>query len=145
MKYLTLILTLLIFSCFLTAKEKDIEQRHERLTMNKVVFVDHDLNRVELDKHLNSAQHIIKISLQKAGSRRTSTNNLEIWSVLKNHTDHDLQVQARAMFFDADEVPVDDQTAWKRIYISANSFATYREFSISPLAAFYIVELREGK
>ena len=75
----------------------------------------------------------------------SSTDTLEIWSVMKNHTDHDLQVEGRTMFFDRDEVPLDDQTAWKRMYIPANSFATYREYSISPEAAFYIVEIREGR
>lgn len=125
-----------------------IEQRRESLTLNKVIFVDHDLNRIELKTRNNktiSKHQTIKISLQKVGGRRSPTDTLEIWSVMKNHTDHDLQVEGRTMFFDRDEVPLDDQTAWKRMYIPANSFATYREYSISPEAAFYIVEIREGR
>lgn len=144
MKYLTLIL-LCLSCCIMAGGSKEIEQRHESLTMNKVIFVDHDLNRVEFNEFLKSSQQIIKVSLQKVGSRRTDTGSLEVWTVLKNHTDYDLQVQARAMFFDGDEVPIDDQSVWKRLYIPANSFATYREFSVSPLADYYIVELREGK
>jgi uncharacterized protein YcfL len=122
-----------------------IEQRREGLNLNKVIFVDHALNRVELNEKKNSKHQTIKVSLQKAGARRSPTNSLEIWSVLKNHTDHDLQLEGRAMFFDSDEVPMNDQTAWKRMYIPANSFATYREFSISPQASYFIIELREGR
>lgn len=122
-----------------------IEQRREGLTLNKVIFVDHELNRVELNTRKKTKHHTIKVSLQKVGGRRSPTGTLEIWSVMKNHTDHDLQVEGRAMFFDRDEIPLDDQTAWKRMYIPANSFATYREYSLSPEASFYIIEIREGR
>lgn len=149
MKYLILILFMLPYLGHaeqVKIVDDKIEQRRESLTLNKVVFVDHQLNRVEVNEGwFGSNNHTIKVSLQKAGSRKTSTDFLEVWSVLKNHTDYDLQVEGRTLFFDKDEVPVDDQTAWKRMYISANSFGTYREVSISPLAAYFVIELREGK
>lgn len=132
-----------------------IEQRRESLTLNKVIFVDHDLNRIELVKNGRIAAFLsnkdtsykqtIKVSVQKVGAKRSPTHSLEVWSVLKNHTDFDLQVEGRAIFFDADEVPLNDRTAWKRLYIPANSFGTYRDFSVSPLADYFVVELREGK
>lgn len=144
-----LLLFVLISSCALAQEVKiyddKIEQRREGLNLNKVIFVDHALNRVELNEKKNTRHQTIKVSLQKAGARRSPTSSLEIWSVLKNHTDYDLQVEGRALFFDADEVPMDDQSAWKRMYIPANSFATYREFSISPQASYFIIELREGR
>ncbi|MEL0068393.1 MAG: hypothetical protein VW874_09030 [Gammaproteobacteria bacterium] len=123
------------------------EQRREGLSdnMNRVVFVDHDLNRTILNEKKGTKKKTVKVSLQKAGARRTPTNSLEVYSVFKNHTDYDLQVQARATFFDSDEIPLNDTTAWKRMYIPANSFGTYRDFSISPMASYFIVEVREGK
>ncbi|RDV28035.1 hypothetical protein DXV75_03460 [Alteromonas aestuariivivens] len=121
-----------------------IEQRREGLSLNKVVFVDHSLNRVELNEKNDTRHQTIKVSLQRAGARRTPTNSLEAWSVLKNHTDYNLQVEGRVSFFDADEIPLDDVTAWKRVYIPANSVATYRDFSINPQAAYFVIELREG-
>lgn len=145
-----LILFLFVSATFVSADDvkiidDKIEQRREGLSLNKVIFVDHALNRVELNEKRNTRHETIKVSLQKAGARRSPTNSLEVWSVLKNHTDYDLQVEGRATFFDSDEVPMNDQTAWKRLYVPANSFGTYREFSISQQAAYFIIELREGR
>lgn len=129
-----------------------IEQRRAGLDFNKVIFIDHDLNRVELRQHKDlingtyqTTKQVIKVSLQKAGARRTATRSLEVYSVLKNHTDYDLQVEARTLFFDADQIPLNDQTAWKRVYLPINAFGTYKEFSVSPLASYFITEIREAR
>lgn len=151
MKNLWLVMLLVLTNHVLAQEveiyDDNIEQRREELTLNRVIFVDHELNRVVLKEgFFNETKHqTLKVSLQKAGARRSPTDSLEVWSVLKNHTDYNLQVEGRATFFDADEVPLGDQTAWKRMYIPANSFATYREFSMSPMASYFIIELREGR
>lgn len=151
MRYIILLLLGLSMSATYAEKTKIIDDKNEQRrqgiseSMNRVIFVDHDLNRTILNEKKGTKKKKIKVSLQKAGARRSPTNSLEVFSVFKNHTDYDLQVQARATFFDGDEIPLNDTTAWKRMYIPANSFGTYRDFSVSPMASYFIVEVREGK
>ena len=93
------------------------------------------------EKHKRS-----KIAVESTNSRRTPTGTLEIWAVLRNRTDHPLQVEGRAQFFDADKVPSDGPTAWQRVYLPPQSVATYKEFSTKiHEVSYYYVELREGR
>jgi len=111
------------------------------IQMNDVVFVDSDLNNTT--KLFNDViRNDVRISVESKGLRSTATGAAEVWVVLQNHTDHQQQVEGRTMFFDASNVPVDASPQWKRIYIPANSLATYKELSISSNVAFYRVELK---
>jgi len=86
-----------------------------------------------------------KIAVEQTNSRRTPTNTLEVWAQLRNRTDYPLQVEARVQFFDANKAPIEGPTSWKRIYLPANSIATYSMFSTRIDVSYYYIEIREGK
>jgi hypothetical protein len=112
--------------------------------VNQVVFIDHDLNRVEISSMFGNRK-IVKVTTERQGSKKSPTGTLRAWAVLKNRTDHDLQVEGRIIFLDNTLLPLDDTTAWKRMYIPANGIGTYRDSSMSFDASHYIIELREGR
>lgn len=143
-----LILILLSFSVIhplAIAKEYDTEQQASNLRdqFDKAVFIDHNLNRVELGYYKNTS--VVKITTEQVGSRKTNTGTLGVWTTLKNRTDYDLQVEGRTMFFDENFIPLDDVTSWKRLYIPANGISSYKTSSMSFDATHYIIELREGR
>jgi len=119
-----------------------VEQRTNAVQMNEVVFVDHDLNRVEKKSSSDKTAQTIRVSVNSKGIRSTATGTAEVWVVLRNHTDYPQQIEGRTMFFDNDQAPADAAPQWKRVYIPANSLATYKELSISPQVAFYRVEIK---
>ena len=87
-----------------------------------------------------------KIAVESTDSRRTATETLEVWAVLRNRTDYPLQLECRTQFFDASKVISDGPTAWQRIYLSPQSQETYREFSTKTKEVnYYYIEIREGR
>lgn len=120
--------------------------------LNSVVILDDSLERWETDKGFFSwlfgddGVKRGKIAVEGTGARRTPTRSLEVWAQLRNRTDFPLQIEARTQFFDRDEAPIEGPSAWKRIYLPANSTAPYREVSLGvDNREFYIVEIREGR
>lgn len=87
-----------------------------------------------------------KIAVERQGTRRTDTGTLEVWILLRNRTDYPHQVEGRTQFFDADTVPVEGPSAWKRVMLPPNGTQTYRELSTrAGDVAHYYVEMREGR
>jgi len=86
-----------------------------------------------------------KIMVQAASARRTPTGTVEVWSRLTNCTDFPLQVEARTQFFDTQQAPSENPTAWKRLYLSPKTFNTYTSSSVNTTGVdYYLIELREG-
>lgn len=87
-----------------------------------------------------------KIAVESTNSRRTPTGTLEVWTVLRNRTDHPLQIEGRTQFFDQTKAPVEGPTAWKRVFLPPQSVATYKELSTKVGEVhYYYVEIREGR
>jgi hypothetical protein len=87
-----------------------------------------------------------KIAVESTNSRRTETGTLEAWAILRNRTDHDLQLEGRTQFFDADKAPAENPTAWQRIFLPPQSVATYKDSSTKiDGIGYYYVEIREGR
>lgn len=122
-------------------------QRTETNELNTIVFVDHNLNRTELVATPlgKKAKSTVKITIDRSGFRTTETGTTEVWTVLRNRTDYDLQVEGKALFFDAGQAPLDDESVWRRVFIPANGTAVYRETSLNDRAEYFLVELREGR
>jgi hypothetical protein len=114
---------------------------------NSIVFIDHKLNRTDITKTPlgDKVKHTVKITIDRSGIRNTETGTVEVWAILRNRTDFDLQVEGKAMFFDAAQAPLNDESMWRRVYVPANGTAVYRETSINNRAEFFLVELREGR
>ena len=88
----------------------------------------------------------LKVKAQVTNARRTPTDTVEVWAVLKNLTNQPISVEGRTQFFDKDEAPVEGPTAWKRLFIPPNSMVTYREFSTRVQdVEYYYIEVREGR
>jgi hypothetical protein len=88
-----------------------------------------------------------KIAVERTGGRATPTNNLEAWAMLRNRTDHPLQLEGRVTFFDASETPAEGPTGWQRIFLPPQGTATYSGSSSKPLSVvrYYYIEVREGR
>jgi hypothetical protein len=93
-----------------------------------------------LDKSIEN-----KILVEGTNSRRTATNTLEVWALLRNRTDYPLQIEARASFFDVSQAPLEGPTAWQRVMLPPNANGHYKEFSTRVNIGFYTIEVREGR
>lgn len=109
---------------------------HARLNLDRVVILDKALQ----DRRSG------KIAIESAGARRSPTGTLEVHAVIRNRTDHALQIEARTQFFDEMGVPIEQPTQWQRVYLDPQSVNAYRELSGSVHGvAHYYVEVREGR
>ncbi len=86
-----------------------------------------------------------KILVEATNSRRTATNTLEVWALFRNRTDYAQQLEARASFFDASQMPLEGPTAWQRIILPPNANGHYKEFSTNINIGYYTIEVREGR
>lgn len=107
-----------------------------RLNLDTVVILDKSLQ----DRKAG------KIAIESSGARRTATGTLEVYAVIRNRTDHPLQIEARTQFFDDLKVPAEGPTSWQRVYLDPQSVGAYRELSgrVDGIAHYY-VEIREGR
>lgn len=107
-----------------------------RLNLDTVVILDKALQD-------NKAG---KLAIENSGARRTATGTLEVYAVIRNRTDHPLQIEARTQFYDADQVPSETPTSWERLYLDPQSVVAYKALSSGVHnVAHYYVEIREGR
>ena len=110
--------------------------------MNSVAIVDKSLQ----NWHGDESGKRSKIAVEGTNAKRTATGTLQVWAMLRNRTDHPLQIEGRAQFFDESQAPLEGPTAWQRVSLPANSVATYRENSThTDRVAYYYIEVREGR
>jgi len=118
------------------------------LHLNSVAIADDNIKDLYIVENSSNGpvEHgkIGKIAVGNVGIKRTSTNNLEVFAVLKNRTDDRLQMQGRIHFFDDMGMPVEEPSAWQRMYFSPNSMLAYKEFSTHMDAVYYYIEIREA-
>jgi len=93
---------------------------------------------------LLGAKHKGKIEIDRTHITTAGNNLPQVIVVIRNRTDHPLQVEGRTSWFDPAGIPVDGPSAWQRVFLPPNSVNTYRETSISNQATQYYVEIREG-
>ena len=118
-------------------KIEDIRAPYAKIQMDKVVF---------LDSRLQEINGPGKIAVESNTAKFTSTGNMEVKALLRNRTNHPLQVEARVSFFNNTLVAIDEPSAWQRLYLPPNSFATFKDYSsISSGIKHYCVEIREAK
>ncbi|WP_297792677.1 YcfL family protein [uncultured Marinobacter sp.] len=118
-----------------------LTERTAPVEYNTVVFTDYDLSRTWGGGIMGSGK-TYRLSVINHGRRRTETGTTEVYAVLRNHTDHDYQIEARTQFFDQDGVPVDARPTWQRSTIPANSVSSYKELSTGTQPLQYRVEVR---
>ncbi len=85
-----------------------------------------------------------KIAVEQTGVTRTATNTLQVYTVLRNRTDYPLQIEVRVQFFDANKVPIEGPSSWKRLMMDPQSIVPYKEFSARTDCYYYYIEVREG-
>ena len=122
-------------------------QRTTTNELNTIVFIDHNLNRTDITKTIfgEKVRNTVKVTLDRSGMSNTATGQLEVWTMIRNRTDYDLQIEGKALFFDANQVPLMDESMWRRVYVPANGTAIYKETSLNSQAEYFLVELREGR
>src|SRR5690606_14997060 len=122
-------------------------QRTTTNELNTIVFIDHNLNRTDITKTFmgEKVRDTAKVTLDRSGMSNPATGRLEVWTMIRNRTDYDLQIEGKALFFDANQVPLMDESMWRRVYVPANGTAIYKETSLNDRAEYFLVELREGR
>jgi len=87
-----------------------------------------------------------KLAVESTRAGRTATGTVEVVAVLRNRTDHALQVEGRTQFLDDNNIPVEKPSAWQRVFISPQSSEAYRESSVSVQEVkHFLIEVREGR
>ncbi len=114
-----------------------------QIRLNTVAIVDKALQRDR--SNLFGKERAGKLAVEATDSRRAPTGTLEVWATLRNRTNHDLQIEGRTTFFDARRVPIRTPTAWRRVFLPANSIGSYSEFSTDVEVAYYYIEVREAR
>lgn len=122
-------------------------QRTSTNELNSIVFIDHSLNRTDITQTPfgEKVRDTVKVTLDRSGITNTATGQLEVWTMIRNRTDYDLQIEGKALFFDANQAPLMDESMWRRVYVPANGTAIYKETSLNNNAQYFLVELREGR
>lgn len=87
-----------------------------------------------------------KIAVEATNSRRTPTGTLEVWAMVRNRTDRNLQIEGRVHFYDGEHVECEPVSAWRRLHLPPQAVDTYREASTRiHEVAYYYIEIREGR
>ena len=86
-----------------------------------------------------------KIMIQGVYARRTPTNTLEVMTRMVNCTDYPQHLQLRSSFMDDQQFPIENTSAWQRVFLEPRSAGVYQESSIGTLdVAYFLIELKEG-
>ena len=110
---------------------------------DNIAILNHDLQKTKTG-FFSGGQSKNKLSIERAGSALTENDTLEVWVMIRNRTNHDQQIEVRTSFFDSMGRPMDDVTAWSRMYLAPNSLNTYRTTSTKQVSDYY-VEIRVGE
>lgn len=97
-----------------------------------------------LDKSLQNATGG-KLAVESTGARRSPTNTVEAYAVIRNRTDFPLQIEGRVQFFDAVGVPIEGPTMWQRVMLDPQGISAYKELSTRTDVGHYYIEIREGR
>ena len=142
MRHVLVSATILFAPSFLMASQPGNERPNqvtEPTVMNRVVFVDHDLNSSKGKKrHIN-------VSVDRSGFWRNNAGFLEAWAVFRNHTDYDRVLDVRTQFFDETAGMTENATRWQRVYVPANSLQRYSALSIDPETEYFRIEVRSAE
>ena len=87
-----------------------------------------------------------KIVVESTNARRNPSGTVEVWARLVNCTDFPLQIEGRIHFLDEMRTPVEQVSAWNRIFLAPRTYGIYSESSTDTnRVRFYYVEIREGR
>ena len=87
-----------------------------------------------------------KISVQKTQSDRTGAGTMQVWTILRNHTNYPLQIEGRTQFFDSEKTPVEEMTSWQRVQLPPKGIGTYKVKSTrKDEVNYFYTEIREGR
>ena len=101
-----------------------------------------DLNAVQMtDKKLAN-----RVVVEGVFARRTETNSVEVITRFVNCTKKVVELDARSSFMDADQVPTEDSTFWKKLILQPKATGVYRGLSIGrDEIKYYLVEVRTSQ
>lgn len=87
-----------------------------------------------------------KVQVQAVARGRTAAGATELYARLVNCTDYPQQVQVRAHFLDASQIPTEPPSVWRRVFLQPKSIADYREAGTRPaVPGHFLLEVREAQ
>lgn len=114
-------------------------QPNATIHLNQVVILDRSLQEADRGKRAG------KIAVERHGAARMTSGALQTHATFRNRTDFTQQLECRVQFFGSQEEPVEGPSAWQRIILPPLGVGTYQESSMVNHAAYYYVEVREGR
>jgi hypothetical protein len=84
------------------------------------------------------------VALDAVDARRTAAGTLGFVAAIRNRTGEPLAIEVRALFFDERSVPVENPSAWTRVFLAPHATETYRQSSSRTFADRYTIEIRKA-
>lgn len=109
-----------------------------------VANVPNSLTPIDLNAVLMTDKNARKnVVVEGLFARRTEMNTLEVVARFFNCTKQPIALQVRSNFMDAAQIPTEQASVWKTVFLSPRATAIYQEKSISSNnVSAYLVELR---
>lgn len=122
------------------------ENNNQIFRLDTVAILDKSLQKWEYHDFSNEHSTKSKIAVENLGIKSLETGNVEVFTTIRNRTDHALQLMIRSQFYDDNQITTEEPTAWKRVYLPQNSVMTYKEKSITMnTISHFLIEVKEGE
>lgn len=122
------------------------ENKNNIFRLNTVAILDKSLQVWEYQDMTEGHNTKSKIAVENLGIRSLDTNNVEVFTTIRNRTDYPLQLSIRSQFYDDNQITTEEPSAWKRIFLPKNSVVTYKEKSITAFrVSNFLIEVKEGE
>jgi len=95
------------------------------------------LDSVQFDSHATAA----RVAVQSLHAARTASDTVEVGARLIHCGDTPGSVRIRTNFLREDRAPSEPASAWRTVYLQPRAIAQYQEYSTSPAAARYVIEI----
>lgn len=86
-----------------------------------------------------------KIAVERNAWARTATGTVEVVAMLRNRTDFAQVIELQTMFFDANQMPLGQPSAWEKVFLASQAFGQYKCLSTDPEVAYFYIQIREAK
>jgi len=132
-------------TCDFRAYKNELEQAEQQgpvmVAQTPGSITDIPLNAVNItDRRITN-----KVLVQATNAKRLEDGQVQVYTRMVNCTDYALQVEGRTHFLDETQAPVEQPTAWQRVYLPPHTIGTYQTTSTKQQAVdTYYIELREG-
>lgn len=141
---LVLMTSLVVTGCQFNGPIRGDTTNNPELEMNSIRVLDQSLINQKKNV-LGLTKGSARIVIENEGVTSSELGNAEVFVVIRNLTDEDIQIECQTTWFDVNKVPLDGPSSWDTVFLTARSVGTFKQKSITSRAVNYMVDIREGK